>query len=66
MGKFKEILEDDPVWSEAVPKDIQDRILDNVDQNNDGFIDYEEFLDLVRGKNIGLSRRKRRAFRYIS
>lgn len=34
-------------------------------QNNDGKIDYDEFIDLVRGKNIGLSRKKRRAFREL-
>ncbi len=65
LVKFQEILESDPVWSEAVPRDIQDKILGNADRNGDGVIDYEEFMDLVRGTHIGLSRRKRRAMREL-
>ncbi len=65
VDKFREILEDDPIWVETVPREVQDRIMDQVDQNKDGFIDYEEFIDLVRGRNIGFSRRKRRAMREL-
>ncbi len=65
LGKFREILEDDPLWVEAVPKEVQEQILGHADQNGDGLIDYEEFIDLVRGTHIGLSSRKRRAVREL-
>ena len=45
--------------------DHQELILANVDQNQDGVIDYEEFLDMVRGKNIGFGPKKRQAFREV-
>ena len=65
VEKFREILEDDPLWMETVPPEVQEKILGSVDKNNDGVIDYEEFIELVKGKNIGFGRRKRRAFREL-
>ena len=65
VDKFKSLLEDDPLWSETVPNDVQVNILDNVDRNQDGVIDYEEFLDLVKGKKFGFGRKRRRAFREL-
>ena len=43
----------------------QEKILANVDKNGDNAIDYEEFLDLVRGENSGFGRRQRQAFRQL-
>ena len=65
VDKFKEILEADPVWSETVPSRVQEEILEKADRNNDGTIDFAEFLDLIRGTNMGFNRRKRRAFREL-
>lgn len=65
LDKFRAILEDDPVWVESVPPDVQEHILQNVDKNKDGLIDYAEFMELVKGRSIGFGRRKRRAFREL-
>lgn len=65
VEKFKAILEDDPVWVESVPLELQEKILNSVDKNKDGLIDYEEFMDLVKGKSIGFSKLKRRALREL-
>ena len=62
---FKKMLKDDPLWGEAVPRDVQDHIMRTVDRNSDGVIDFEEFLELVRGQGMGFGRRKRRAFREL-
>ncbi len=63
--EFKKMLCDDPLWVETVPKDVQEHILNNVDKNGDGAIDFEEFLELVSGRGMGFGRRKRRAFREL-
>ena len=65
LDRFKEILEGDPLWSETIPNEMQEKILANVDKNGDNAIDYEEFLDLVRGENSGFGRRQRQAFRQL-
>lgn len=65
MNKFREILEDDPIWMETVPPDVQEKILNTVDKNNDGVIDYDEFIELVKGNEFGFGRHKRRAFREL-
>ena len=62
---FKKMLKEDPLWGEAVPRDVQEHIMRTVDRNSDGVIDFEEFLDLVRGRGMGFGRRKRRAFREL-
>ena len=36
-----------------------------VDLNNDGVIDYNEFLTLVKGKYLGLGSKRRKAFRQL-
>ncbi len=38
------IFDLDPVMQESVPQSLKDRILKEVDINNDGVIDYDEFL----------------------
>ena len=65
VPEFKRILVDDPLWVETVPTDVQEQILAKVDSNNDGVIDFDEFLELVRGRSIGFGRRKRHAFREL-
>lgn len=65
VEEFRRMLVEDPLWVETVPEEVQDLILSKVDKNNDGVIDFEEFLDLVRGRSIGFGRRKRRAFREL-
>ncbi len=65
IDKFRQILEDDPVWVETVPPHVQDQILEKADRNKDGTIDFGEFLDLIRGTSMGFNRRKRRAFRQL-
>ncbi len=65
IDKFRQILEDDPIWVDTVPKPVQEHILDKADRNRDGTIDFTEFIDLVRGTHIGFNRRKRRAFREL-
>jgi len=65
LDKFKEILDNDVLWSETIPPEVQDRILANVDKNGDSALDYEEFLELVRGRNHGFGRRQRHVFRLL-
>ena len=65
LEKFAAILDEDPVWKESVPQTLKDRIIKEVDLNNDGVIDYNEFLTLVKGKNLGLGQKRRRAFRQL-
>eukprot|EP00092_Neocalanus_flemingeri_P058212 GFUD01069329.1.p1 GENE.GFUD01069329.1~~GFUD01069329.1.p1 ORF type:complete len:673 (+),score=125.66 GFUD01069329.1:195-2213(+) len=65
LDKFAAILDGDPVWKESVPQTLKDRIIKEVDLNNDGVIDYHEFLTLVKGKNLGLGQKRRRAFRQL-
>ncbi|XP_023326648.1 protein rhomboid [Eurytemora carolleeae] len=65
VSRFQAILEGDPIWKESVPQTLKDRIIKEVDINQDGVIDYEEFLLLVRGKHLGLGTRRRRAFRQL-
>ena len=36
-----------------------------VDLNNDGVIDYQEFITLVKGKHLGLGSKRRKAFRQL-
>merc|ERR1712013_501592 len=50
LEKFAAILDEDPVWKESVPQTLKDRIIKEVDLNNDGVIDYNEFLTLVKGR----------------
>ena len=50
--RFREILEDDPLWVTTVPPDIQETILTNVDRNRDDVIDYEEFMELIKGRQL--------------
>ena len=38
LDRFREILEDDPLWSETIPKEMQERILSSVDKDGDGAI----------------------------
>jgi hypothetical protein len=38
LDRFREILEDDPLWSETIPKEMQERILASVDKDGDGAI----------------------------
>ena len=38
LGRFREILEDDPLWSETIPKQMQEKILSGVDKDGDGAI----------------------------
>ena len=47
LERFAAILEGDPVWKESVPLTLKQRILQEVDLNQDGVIDYSEFLTLV-------------------
>jgi len=47
LERFAAILEGDPVWKESVPLTLKQRILQEVDLNHDGVIDYSEFLTLV-------------------
>jgi len=65
LEKFAAILDGDPVWKESVPQTLKDRIIKEVDLNKDGVIDYSEFLTLVKGKNLGLGQKRRRAFRQL-
>jgi hypothetical protein len=65
VEEFKKMLCNDPLWVGTVPKDVQEHILNNVDKNKDGVIDFEEFLELVSGRGMGFGRRKRRAFREL-
>jgi len=65
LEKFAAILDGDPVWKESVPKTLKDKIIKEVDLNKDGVIDYNEFLTLVKGKNLGLGKKRRRAFRQL-
>ena len=48
LDKFAAILEGDPVWKESVPESLKRKIIQEVDLNNDGVIDYTEFLTLVK------------------
>ena len=48
LERFAAILEGDPVWKESVPLTLKQRILEEVDTNRDGVIDYSEFLTLVK------------------
>ncbi|CAB4055828.1 RHBDL1_2_3 [Lepeophtheirus salmonis] len=65
MTKFKELLDEDPLWKEGVPSSVQERILQEVDRNKDGVIDFDEFIELVKGTKLGLSAKRRRAFREL-
>lgn len=65
LEKFAAILEGDPVWKESVPQSLKQKIIQEVDLNNDGVIDYSEFLTLVKGRHLGLGTRRRRAFRQL-
>jgi len=65
LEKFAAILDEDPVWKDSVPQSLKDRIIQEVDVNKDGVIDYGEFLNLVRGRNLGLGSRRRKAFRQL-
>ena len=38
LDRFREILEDDPLWSETIPKEMQEKILSSVDKDEDGAI----------------------------
>ena len=38
LDRFREILEDDPLWSETIPRDMQEKILSSVDKDGDGAI----------------------------
>merc|ERR1719334_1249126 len=39
LDKFAAILDEDPVWKESVPQSLKERIIREVDLNNDGVID---------------------------
>ena len=54
MERFAAILDGDPVWASSVPLTLKQKIIEEVDLNQDGVVDYEEFLTLVRGKHLGL------------
>ena len=60
-----EILEQDQVWKDSVPQTLKDKIIREVDQNNDGVIDYQEVITLVKGRNLGLGSNRRKAFRLL-
>ena len=62
---FKKMLKEYPLWGEAVPHDLEDHIMRTVDMNSDGVINFEGFLELVRGQGMGFGQRKRRAFRQL-
>ena len=34
-------------------QNLKDKIMTGVDKNKDGVIDFDEFIDLVRGKGLG-------------
>ena len=61
LEKFVEILDQDQVWKESVPQTLKDKIIREVDLNNDGVIDYQEFLTLVKGRHLGLGSKRRKA-----
>ena len=42
LDRFREILEDDPLWSETIPKEMQEKILSSVDKDGDGAIGKPE------------------------
>jgi len=65
VEKFYEILESDPMWKASVPQYLRERIIKMVDRNNDGVIDFDEFLTLVKGQNLGLGKMRRQAFRQL-
>ena len=60
-----EILDQDQVWKDSVPQTLKDKIIREVDLNNDGVIDYQEFLTLVKGRHLGLGSKRRKAFRLL-
>lgn len=65
LDRFAAILEGDPVWKESVPQSLKQKILQEVDLNDDGVIDYSEFLTLVKGRHLGLGSKRRKAFRQL-
>ena len=62
-SRFKEMLEDNPLW-DSIPPDIQTVITDNVVNSDEKFVDFNAFLDLIRGGRFrGFTGWQRKAFR---
>ena len=63
VSRFKEIIEDNPLW-ESVPPDIQDLIMINVERSGEKFVDFDSFYNLIRGSKFeGFTGWQKKAFR---
>ncbi len=47
LSEFRHMLTGTPE-GESVPKEVLDDILDKADSNNDGYLDFAEFFEMVR------------------
>ena len=53
LDRFREILEDDPLWSETIPKEMQEKILSSVDKDGDGAIGWcKKVIELYDDKSF--------------